>query len=135
MPTILAIAVVVASVFGSELVVDNWLGEERRRWVAYAAIPLMVLSGALVQASGINELTRILRNAVLGTGIGAALQRIGLRVPLLRSLLRRIGVETEPASQPAPKLRWSRLSELMLMIGYGLSLAGLGMIWTGVFAG
>ncbi len=135
MPAVISLAVVLATVFGTEWLVDGWLGEERRRWVAYAAIPMMLLSGALVQASGLNEVTRMLRNAVLGAGIGVALKRFGLRVPLLRGALRLIGVETEPEARPAPDLRWSRLSEGLLMIGTGLGLMGLGMIWTGAFAG
>ncbi len=135
MSTVISIAVILATVFGTELLVDTQLGEDRRLWVAYAAIPLMLLSGALVQASGINEVTRLLRNAVLGAGIGAALRRFGLRVPLFRSLLRLFGVETEAETRPAPELRWSRLSEWLLMSGWGLGLVSVGMIWTGAFAG
>lgn len=135
MPTVISILVILATVLGTEWLVDGWLGAERRQWVAYASIPLMLLSGALVQASGINEVTRLLRNAVLGAGIGAALRRFGLRVPLLRSALRLVGVETEPETHPAPKLRWSRLSDGLLTVGYGLGLVSLGMIWTGAFAG
>lgn len=135
MPTVISIAVILAAVFGTEWLVEGWLGEARRHWVALAAIPLMLLSGAMVQASGINEVTRLLRNAVLGAGIGGALRRFGLRVPLLRSALRLAGVETEPDVQTAPGLRWSRLSEWLLMIGTGLGLLSVGMIWTGVFAG
>lgn len=134
MSTVISIAVILATVFGTEWLVDSWLGEARRVWTAYAAIPLMLVSGALVQASGINEVTRILRNALLGAGIGAALRRFGLRVPLLRSALRLVGVETEPEAQPAPQLRWSRLSEWLLTIGSGLGLISVGMIWTGAFA-
>lgn len=135
MPTVISIAVILATVFGTEWLVDGWLGEARRVWVAYAAIPLMLLSGALVQASGVNEVTRLMRNAVLGAGIGAALKRFGLRVPVLRSALRLVGVETEPEARPGPELRWSRLSEWLLTIGSGLGLVSLGMIWTGAFAG
>lgn len=135
MSTVIMIGVILATVFGTEWLVDSWLGEELRVWVAYAAIPLILLSAALVQASGINEVTRLLRNAVLGAGIGAALKRFGLRLLLLRGALRLFGVETEPEGRPAPELRWSRLSELMLMIGWGLGLVGSGMIWTGAFAG
>ncbi|MFM7336512.1 MAG: hypothetical protein ACKO1H_19250 [Tabrizicola sp.] len=135
MSTVISLAVILVAAFGTEWLVDNQLGEDRREWVAYAAIPLMLMSGALMQASGVNEVTRILRNALLGAGIGAALRRFGLRVPLLRSLLRLFGVETEPETRPAPELRWSRLSEWLLMAGWGLGLVGLGMIWTGVFGG
>jgi hypothetical protein len=134
MPTLVSFAVIIATAFGTEWLVDSWLGENRRLWVAWAAIPLMLLSGALVQASGIHEVTRILRNALLGAGIGAALRRIGLRLPLLRSALRLFGVETEPETRAAPTLRWSRLSEWLLGIGMGCGLVALGMIWTGVFA-
>lgn len=135
MPTVISIAVILATVFGTEWLVDSWLGEDRRQWVAYAAIPVMLLSGALVQASGIHEVTRHLRNAVLGAGIGAALRRFGLRVPLLRSALRLFGVETEPQMLSAQDLRWSRLSQWLIMIGWGLGLGAIGMIWTGAFAG
>lgn len=135
MSTVISLAVILAAAFGTEWLVDSWLGEVRRQWVAYASIPLMLLSGALVQASGVTEVTRILRNALLGAGIGAALRRFGLRVPLLRSLLRLFGVETEPDTRPAPQLRWSRLSEWLLMAGWGIGLVSLGMIWTGAFGG
>jgi hypothetical protein len=135
MSTLISIAVILTTVFGTEWLVDNWLGEERRVWLAYAGIPLLLLSGVLVQASGLNEVTRILRNALLGAGIGAALRRFGLRLPLFQSLLRLFGVETEAETRPGPELRWSRLSEWLLMSGWGISLVGLGMIWTGRFGG
>lgn len=135
MPTLVSIAVILVTVFGTEWLVDGWLGEDRRHWVALAAIPLMLLAGALVQASGINEVARVLRNAVLGAGIGAALRRMGLQLPILRSGLRLMGVETEPESRPVAPLRWSGLSEWLLRFGFVCGLMALGMIWTGVFAG
>ena len=135
MPTLVSIAVVVATVFGTEWLVDGWLGEGRRYWIALSGIALMVLSGALVKASGINELTRLLRSAVIGAGIGAVLRRTGLGLPWLRSGLRMVGVQTEPETRPQAGLRWSAARNRLLRLGWGGSLIGVGMIWTGALAG
>ena len=126
MHMLLSIAVLVATVFGTELLVDGWLGEDRRYWVGLGGLALMVLAGALVQASGINEMTRLVRNAVIGAGIGAALRWVGLR---------RAAGETEPEPQPGVPLRWSKASSWMLNLGWAGTLVGMGMIWTGVAGG
>ena len=86
----------------------------------------MVLAGALVQASGINEMTRYVRNAVIGAGIGAVLRWVGLR---------RAACETKPEPQPGVPLRWSKASSWLLNLGWAGTLAGMGMIWTGVVGG
>lgn len=135
MPVLVSIAVIVATVLGTDWLVETWLGEARRFWVALAAIPLLVLSGALVKASGINELSRILRNAVIGAGIGAALRKAGWSMPWLRSGLRVFGVETEPERKIPEPPRWSATSEWLVRLGVAGSLVGVGMIWTGAFAG
>jgi hypothetical protein len=135
MNVLLSIALVAAGVFGSEWLVDSWLGEDRRFWVGLAGIALLLLAGALVKASGINELTRLLRNLLIGAGIGAALNRLGLRLGWLRSGLRRIGIETEPYERPPEAPRWSRLSEWLLMLGSAGSMVGLGVVWTWLFGG
>ena len=132
---LLSIALVAAGVFGTEWLVDTWLGEDRRFWVSLAGFALVLLAGALVKASGINELTRVLRNLLIGAGIGAALNRIGLRLPWLRSGLRLIGIETDPAERPPEFPRWSRSSEWLLMLGTAGSMVGMGMVWTGMFGG
>jgi hypothetical protein len=135
MHLLLSIAVIAAAAFGSDWLVDGWLGEDRRFWIALAGITLLVLSGALVKASGINELTRILRNALVGAGIGAVLNRLGLRLPWLRGGLRMVGVETEPETKPQDTLSGLRLSGRLLRAGWAGSMVGLGLVWTGVFAG
>lgn len=135
MSTLVSVAVVVATVFGTEWLVDAWLGEDRRYWMTLAGLALLLLAGALIKASGINEVTRLLRNAVIGAGIGAVLRRLGLRLAWLRGGLRMVGVETEPDQQPQAGLRWSGFSDWLLRLGWGGSLVGLGMIWTGMIAG
>ena len=121
---LLSIALVAAGVFGTEWLVDTWLGEDRRFWVSLAGFALVLLAGALVKASGINELTRVLRNLL-----------IGVRLPWLRSGLRLIGIETDPAERPPEFPRWSRSSEWLLMLGTAGSMVGMGMVWTGMFGG
>lgn len=124
MHLLLSVTVVVATAFGTEWLVGSWLGEARRFWVGIGGVTLLVLAGALVQASGVAELTRILRNAVVGTGIGAVLRCLGLRQGVA-------GAESPPdAARP-----WSRASGWLLTLGWAGTLVGMGMIWTGVFAG
>jgi hypothetical protein len=135
MHLLLSLALITVAIFGSERLVDSWLGEDRRFWVALAGIALLILSGALVKASGINELTRILRTALIGAGIGAALNRLGLRLPWLRGGLRMVGVETETQTRSLDALRGLRLSGWLLWTGWAGSMVGLGLVWTGVFAG
>ena len=132
---LLSIAVIGATVFGTEWLVDGWLGEARRFWVTVLGIALLALAGALVKASGINALTRYLRSAVIGAGLGAALKRTGLQLPWLRRGLRMAGVETEPEGQPKPAPRWSGISEWLLRLGWAGTLVGIGMVWTGVVGG
>jgi hypothetical protein len=131
----LSIALVAAGVFGSEWLVDSLLGEDGRFWVGLAGIALLLLAGALVQASGINELTRVLRNLLIGAGIGAALNRLGLRLGWLRGGLRLFGIKTEPQERPPEFPRWSRSTEVLLTLGWGGSMIGLGVVWTGIFGG
>lgn len=126
MHMLLSIAVVVAAAFGTEWLVDGWLGERGRFWVGLAGVALMILAGALVQASGINELTRLVRNAVIGAGIGTALRRIGLRKSTSGD---------GPETQPGAALRWSKASSLLLNLGWAGTLIGMGMVWTGVVGG
>lgn len=135
MPALISIAVVVATALGADWLVGTWLGEDRRFWFALAGVGMMALAGVLVKASGIHEVTRLLRNAVIGAGIGAALRRLGLRLPWLRSGLRIAGIDTEPETRHQAPLRWSGPSEWLLRLGWGGSLVGAGLIWTGLFAG
>lgn len=121
---LLSIAVVVATAFGTEWLVDGWLGEDRRFWVSLGGVALMVLAGALVKASGINEMVRLVRGAVIGTGIGAVLRWVGLR---------KAASETEP--EPDAPFRWSRASSWLLNLGWAGTLVGIGMVWTGVVGG
>ena len=79
MSTILSIAVVLATAFATEWLVDTRLGEAQRHWVLILGLGLLVLATALVKASGIQELTRFLRRVVIGAGIGAALRWAGVR--------------------------------------------------------
>ena len=133
MHLLLSIALVVAAAFGGAWLVDGWLGEARRVWVGVVGVGLMVGGGALVQASGIAELTRVLRNAVIGAGIGAAQARAGVRLGWLRRGLRRVGVETEATAADVPVV--SRLGGWLLTLGWAGSLVGLGMVWTGMCGG
>lgn len=135
MSTLFSIAVIAATVFGTEWLVDGWLGEDRRYWVGLVGLALMLLAGALIKASGINELTRFLQKVLIGAGIGAVLRRLGIRAPWLRSGLRLTGSETEPETRPQTLPRWSRLSENLLWLGWAGSLVGIGMIWTGFTGG
>lgn len=130
MATLVSIAVIVATAFGTEWLVDGWLGEGRRIWVGAGGLALLALAGALVQASGINEVTRLLRRAV----IGAVLRPIAKRLPWLG---RRFGgpeIDPGQGGRAAPSLRWSGTSEWLLRLGWAGSLIGIGMVWTGVFA-
>ena len=126
MHMLLSIAVAVATAFGTEWLVDGWLGDDKRYLVGLGGVALMLLAGALVQASGINELTRFVRNAVIGAGIGAVLRWVGLR---------RAASETEPETQPDAPFRWSKASSWLLNLGWAGTLVGMGMIWTGVAGG
>lgn len=122
----LSVAVIGATAFGTEWLVDGWLGEDRRYWVGLGGVALMFLAGALVQASGINEMTRLVRNALIGAGIGAALRWAGLR---------KAAGKTRPEPQPGAPLRWSKASSWLLNLGWGGTLIGIGMVWTGVVGG
>lgn len=135
MSTILSIAVVVASVFGTEWLVDGWLGEDRRAWVAYGGLGVLLFASALVQASGVQELTRFLRKVLLGAQIGAVMRRLGLELPWLRRGLRMVGIETEPETRPQEAPRWSKLGQGLLVLGWASSLVGIGMVWTGASSG
>jgi hypothetical protein len=135
MAALVSIAVVVATAVLAEWIVDGWLGEARRFWLWLGGIGLLVLGGALVKASGVEALTRYLRTALLGAGIGAAMNRAGLRLGWLRRGLRLFGIETEPhaastAARPGP-----RLTGWILWSGWAASLVGLGLVWTGMFGG
>jgi hypothetical protein len=135
MSTILSIAVVLATVFGTEWLVDTRLGEAQRHWVLIGGLGLLVLATALVKASGIEELTRYLRTVLIGAGIGAALRWAGVQATWLRRGLRLVGIETEPETRTQPLPRWSRVSEWLLWAGWAGSLVGIGMVWTGTFGG
>jgi hypothetical protein len=136
MQTLVSIAVVVAVAYATEWLVDTSLGEARRFWVWIAGVGMLLLSGALVKASGVEALTRYLRSVLIGAGIGAVLDRIGLRLTWLRRGLRLIGIETE-AAKPGSPAAWQgpRIFSGLLWAGWGASLVGIGMIWTGAFAG
>jgi len=123
---LLSIAVVVATAFGTEWLVDGWLGEDRRFWVGLGGVALMLLAGALVKASGINEITRLVRGAVIGAGIGAVLRWVGLR---------KATGETRPETPAGAALRWSKASSLLLNLGWMGTLVGIGMVWTAVIGG
>lgn len=133
MHTLLSIALLVGAVLGSEWLVGAWLGEARRLWVGLGGVGLMVGGGALVQASGIAELTRVLLNLVIGAGIGATQARAGVRLGWLRHGLRWVGVETQATAEDVPVV--SRFGGWLLTLGWAGSLVGLGMVWTGVFGG
>jgi hypothetical protein len=134
MGLLVSVGIVIATIFLSEMAVEAWLGEAGRFWVVLVGLGLMALSAALVQASGVHEVTRILRNALLGAG--TALRRLGMKVPLLRRGLRLVGIETEPETAPPPAgLRWSAVSSGLLYLGAVGSLVGIGMVWTGVLGG
>jgi hypothetical protein len=136
MGLLVSVGIVIATIFFSEMAVEAWLGEAGRFWVVLVGLGLMALSAALVQASGVHEVTRILRNTLLGAGIGTALRRLGMKVPLLRRGLRLVGIETEPETAPPPAgLRWSGVSSGLLYLGAVGSLVGIGMVWTGVLGG
>ena len=138
MHLVLSIAAIVAAALAGEWLVDHSLGEARRYWVGIGGVALLVGSGALVQASGIDALTRTLRNAVIGAGIGAALKRTGLRLTWLRRGLRWVGVETEPerASEAGGRaLPVSRVGGTLLGLGWAGTLVGIGLVWTGIFGG
>lgn len=133
MSTLVSVVVVVATVLVTEALVDDWTGEAGRFWFGVGGVGLLLLAGALVKASGIEALTRYLRVAVIGAGMGAALDRAGLRLGWLRSGLRLFGIETEPRARAGTQgpavigwLWWS---------GWAAMLVGLGMVWTGVFGG
>lgn len=130
---LLSIAGVAATAIGSEWLVDSWLGEDRRLWLGLAGIALLLLSGALVKASGINELTRMLRTLLIGAGIGAALNRLGLRLGWLRRGLRMVGIETEPDSHNHKGPDAASFGGKLLTAGWAGSLVGLGLTWTGMF--
>jgi hypothetical protein len=133
---LVAVAVVVATVLGSDWVAEEWLGEERRFWVAFAGLGVMALGAAVVQASGIGLLTRALR----GFLIGSIVRRYGPDWPWLRRILRAAGIETEPETRTAEQMKasglhWSGMSSAFLLLGEVLSLAGMAMVWVGVFGG
>lgn len=130
-----SIAVVVAVAFATEALIDGWLGEARRIWVGLGGVGLLVLSGALVKASGIEAMTRYLRSVLIGAGIGAALDRLGLRLGWLRGGLRLLGIETETGRQQPGTWRVPDIKSGLLSAGWAAMLIGLGLIWTGIFGG
>jgi hypothetical protein len=133
MHTLVSIAVVVAVAFATEWLVDGWLGEAWRIWIGLGGVGLLLLAGALVKASGVEALTRYLRSAVVGAGIGAALDKAGLRLDWLRRALRLIGIETEP--QATGGAQGPQFTGWLLWSGWAASLVGLGTVWTGMFGG
>ena len=136
MQTLVSIAVVVAVALATEWLVDSSLGEARRFWVWIAGAAMLLVCGALLKASGVEALTRYLRNVLIGAGIGAVLDRAGLRLTWLRRGLRLFGIETEAAKPGSPEAsQGPRVFSGLLWAGWGASLIGVGMIWTGVFAG
>jgi hypothetical protein len=130
-----SIAVVAAAIFGSEWLVENWLGEARRFWVALAGIGIMVLASAVIQTSGIHAVTRILRKLVIGAVIGRALNGLGTKLPWLRRGLWLAGFETEPEAGGPQELQWSAFRTRLLVIGWFGAMTGTGMMWSGIFAG
>jgi hypothetical protein len=133
MHTLVSIAVVVAVSFATEWLVDGWLGEAWRIWIGLGGVGLLLLAGALVKASGVEALTQYLRSAVVGAGIGAALDKAGLRLDWLRRALRLIGIETEP--QATEGTQGPRFTSWLWWAGWAATLVGFGMAWTGMFAG
>lgn len=133
MHTILSIAVVVAVAFATEWLVDGWLGEARRIWIGLYGVGLLLLAGALVKASGVEALTRYLRRVLIEAGIGAVLDRAGLRPDWLRSGLRLIGIETDPRAEQIEISQGPRIIGWLLWSGWAASLVGFGMVWTGMF--
>ncbi|MBL9061934.1 hypothetical protein [Tabrizicola sp.] len=131
----LSLAAVVATAFGTEWLVGSWLGEAWRFWVGVSGAALAALAGALVKASGIGALTRYLRTAVIGAGVGAMLDRTGLRLGWLRRGLWMAGVDTERERRPQPAPAWSGTSEWLLRLGWAGTLVGIGMVWTGMVGG
>jgi hypothetical protein len=126
-------ALVLATVYGGGWLVEHWLGEDRRFWVALAGFGALGLGSALAHASGIGLLTRALR----GLLIGGLVQQYGPDWPWLRRLLRLWGIETEPDRQTPDALersglRWSGASYTLLMVGTGLAMVGLGLVWVGL---
>lgn len=133
---LIAVVVLAATIYGAGWAVEGWLGEERRFWVAIAGFLVLATGSALVQASGIGLLTRALR----GLLIGALVRRYGPDWPWLRRVLRLGGIETEPETRTPEEqrrsgLRWSGWSEALLTSGSGLAVAGMAMVWVGIFAG
>ncbi|MGL4238507.1 hypothetical protein [Tabrizicola sp.] len=127
-----SVVMIAAAVFGTEWLVDVWLGEDRRYWIGLAGVAVLLIASAVVKASGIEQLTRALRKALIGAWIGTALGWFGLKLPWLRKGLRIAGIETEPEAQPPQGgLRWSGLSGWLLALGWAGSMIGLGMMWTG----
>jgi hypothetical protein len=135
MNALVSIAVVVAAALATEWLVDGWLGEARRIWVGIAGVGLLVLASALVKASGVEALTRYLRGVLIGAGIGAVLDRLGLKLPWLRNGLRLTGIETEPQTVRPEARRGPRVTGWLLWSGWATSLLGFGMVWTGMFGG
>lgn len=134
MSTLVSIAVVVATVLVTEALVDGWIGEAGRFWFGIGGLALLVLASILIKASGIEAMTRYLRTAVIGAGIGAVLDRAGLRLGWLRSALRLFGVETDREGGPVEGRQVPRTVGPLFITGWATSLIGFGMLWTGVFA-
>lgn len=134
MLTIVSIAVVVVTTFAAEWMVDGWIGEEGRFWFGIGGVGLLVFAGVLIKASGIEALTRCLRDMVLGAGLGAVLSRTGYGPGWLRKGMRRIGVETDPQGGPK-SWREPRVSGRLLWLGWGATLVGIALVWTGLLKG
>lgn len=135
MSTLVSIAVIVVTAFATEWVVDGWIGEAGRFWVGIGGVGLLALAGVLIKASGIEALVRSVRNAVIGAGIGAALNQAGQRLGWLRSGLRMIGIETDAHGGPDEARRGPGVVGSLFQSGWVASLIGLGMVWTGIFGG
>lgn len=134
MSTVLSLALIIAGVLGSEWLIDHHLGEAARTWIFFGGLGLMAVAYALMQASGVTELMRILRRALLGAHLGAVLRGLGLDRPWLKRALRLIGIETDPQA-PSDKVFPGRFGTWLLTAGWASSLIALGMLWTGAAGG
>lgn len=131
MPVVVSLVIIAGTVVLTETLVDRWIGEDGRLWIGLGGLVLLLLSGFLLKASGLNAVTRALRSAVIKAGLASLLARTGLR---LAGGQRRLGVETAPDAGIEKALTGLRFNGGLLWTGWVASLAGLGMVWTGVFA-
>ncbi|MBR0663547.1 hypothetical protein GXW71_04175 [Roseomonas hellenica] len=130
---LVSVGLFIAVAYGAGAMLGDAPSDASRSWLFWSGLILAVVSSCAMKISGLQRITSLLRDLLIGAWLGWGLRKLGLDRPWVLRAFRFIGYDASPDAQGQELQRrvlsWSRLNDALLVLGWFGAVVGVALVW------